>query len=489
MRRPRLTLALTISIGVFQAALAVAAESPKPEAPVAIGSRRELFVDDLLIGQLQNARLVLHHPRDEGTVLKFDNPWEGLFCGYCTVIRDGELYRMYYRGNPQAGRDGSPSEVTCYAHSPDGRQWTKPDLGLFEVMGTRKNNVVLARMAPLSHNFCPFLDSRPGVTASQRYKALAGTNQSGLVALVSADGLRWQKLQDKPAITGGAFDSQNVAFWSEAEQCYLCYFRSWADGVRRISRTTSKDFLQWDPAVMMQYRRLGGEAPIEHLYTNQTQPYFRAPHLYLATAARFLPGRQAISDQEAKRIGVSPGYFRDLSETVLLSSRGGGSYDRTFLEGFVRPGIGPENWVSRTNYAVLNIVQTGPHEMSLYVNQNYAQPTSHIRRYSLRLDAVASVEAPYQGGELITKPLSFAGKKLLVNFATSAAGGIRVEIQDAAGKPIPGYALKDARELIGNEIERAVAWSGGEDVGGLAGRPVHLRFVMKDADLYALRFQ
>ncbi len=473
--------------------LAQAEEQPpgggKTDAPVAIGSRREVFVDHLLIGELRNTRLVLHRPRDEGAVLKFDRPWEGPFCGYGTVIKDGELYRMYYRGLPLAGKDGSPTEVTCCAESRDGRNWTKPDLGLFEVMGTRKNNVVLAGMAPLSHNFCPLLDSRPGVPAAQRYKALAGTNQSGLVACVSADGIHWQKLQDKPVITEGAFDSQNVAFWSGTEQCYVCYFRSWTESFRRISRTTSKDFLRWTPPVLVQYRGVDGPAPIEHLYTNQTQPYFRAPHIYIATAARFLPGRQAITPEQAGAIGVDKGYFRDLSETVLLSSRGGDWYERTFMEGFVRPGIGLENWVSRTNYAVLNIVQTGRDEMSLYVNQNYAQPTAHVRRYSMRLDGLASVCAPYQGGEMLTKPLVFSGRKLLVNYATSAAGGIRVEIQDTQGKPLPGFTLGDARELIGNEIERAVGWAAGEDVGRLSGQVVRLRFVLKDADLYAVRFE
>jgi hypothetical protein len=75
-----------------------------------------------------------------------------------------------------------------------------------------------------------------------------------------------------------------------------------------------------------------------------------------------------------------------------------------------------------------------------------------------------------------------------VNFATSAAGGIRVEIQDAQGKPIPGYTLDDAQELVGNEIERTVAWKGGSDVSELAGKPIRMRFVLKDADLYSLQF-
>ena len=76
-----------------------------------------------------------------------------------------------------------------------------------------------------------------------------------------------------------------------------------------------------------------------------------------------------------------------------------------------------------------------------------------------------------------------------VNFATSAAGGIRVEIQDEQGRPLPGFALADAVETIGNEIDRVVRWRSGSDLGALAGTPVRLRFVLKDARLYALRFR
>jgi hypothetical protein len=66
---------------------------------------------------------------------------------------------------------------------------------------------------------------------------------------------------------------------------------------------------------------------------------------------------------------------------------------------------------------------------------------------------------------------------------------VQVEIQDPAGKPIPGYGLADCPEIFGDELERVVAWKGGADVGKLAGKPVRLRFVMKDADLYAIRFR
>jgi hypothetical protein len=450
-----------------------------------IGSRRELFIDHFLIDKLVNARQVLHPPVDRGEVLKFDAPWEGPFSGYVTVIKDGQTYRLYYRGHPKFGRDGDPEEVTCYAESQDGIHFDKPKLDLYEVGGTKDNNIILAGQAPVHHNFCPFLDGRSGVNPEQRFKSLGGTRTSGLMAYVSGDGIRWKKLQEKPVITKGAFDSQNVAFWSEAEQCYVSYFRIFSGGFRSISRATSKDFMHWTESREMSY----GDTPREHLYTNQTHPYYRAPHIYVATAARFCPGRQVITKQQAKELQVLPHYFSDCSDAVLLTSRGGDRYERTFLEGFIRPGIGLSNWTSRCNYPALNVVETSPEEMSIYVQHEYAQPTAHLRRYTLRPDGFVSVYAPYSTGTLLTKPFRFAGKKLALNFATSAPGYIKVEIQTVAGKTISGYSLGESRELIGNFLDRAAAWKSGSDVSKLLGKPVRLKFQLKDAHLYSMQFQ
>jgi hypothetical protein len=455
-----------------------------------LGTRRELFIDDFLIEQTSNVQLALQEPRDEGPVLAFDEPWEGRFCGYATVIHDGDRYRLYYRGVPTAGSDGRSNEVTCYAESSDGITWTKPKLGLHEVNGSLNNNVILADAAPVTHNFSPFLDGNPNAAPEQRFKALGGLSSTGLFAYVSPDGIHWKKLRDEPLFKdqGWVFDSQNVAFWSEHEQQYVLYYRKAPDRIRAIARTTSPDFVHWSDPVMMEYSDTKTRKPSHHLYTNQTQPYFRAPHLYLSTAARFLPGRQVISDEQAAAINVHAKYFRDTSDAVLMTSRGGNQYDRTFLGAFIKPGIGLQNWVSRTNYPALNLVQTGPTEMSLYVNQNYGQPTACLQRYSLRLDGLASLQAPYEGGQMVTKPLTFQGDRLMLNFATSAAGGIRVEIQDVDGKPVPGFAEADTVELIGNDISRAVHWKSGSDVGELAGKPVRLRFIMKDAEIFAMRF-
>jgi hypothetical protein len=155
-------LCLCIFVGV----ITVVAETAASETPLDIGGRLELFVDTRLIGSLDGVSLRLHEPVQAGVALAFDKPWEGAFCGYCTVLHDGGLYRMYYRGLPIAGQDGSTNEVTCYAESKDGIVWTKPVIGLYDAEGSRRNNIILKDMAPFSHNFSPFIDTRPGVPPS-----------------------------------------------------------------------------------------------------------------------------------------------------------------------------------------------------------------------------------------------------------------------------------------------------------------------------------
>jgi hypothetical protein len=454
-----------------------------------LGSKRALFVDHHWIDTMENLRLRLEAPREEDTALEFDEPWEGRYCGYVTVFKDDDRYRMYYRGLPKAKSDGSNLETTCYAESADGIHWEKPDLKLFEVGGTTDNNVILANNAPFSHNFAPFKDTRADVPDDERYKAIAGTSKTGLFAWASADGLRWRKLHDEPIITKGAFDSQNVAFWSEEEGLYACYLRTWNSGdfkgYRTVSRATSKDFHTWTSPVQMDF----GDTPPEHLYTNQTVPYYRAPHVYFAIAARFMPGRRVVSVEEAEALGVEAQYSGDISDSVLLTSRGGNQYDRTFMEGYIKPGIGLENWTSRTNYPAHGIVPISDTHDAIYAQKNYGTPTAHLVRYSLRKDGFISVDAPYEGGFFSTPVFTFDGARLNINFATSAAGGIRVALLDAEGKPLPGFGIDDCVEQIGNEISRTVRWKDDPDLSAHAGTPVRLHVEMKDAQLFSFKFE
>ncbi|HEY3840236.1 MAG TPA: hypothetical protein VGL72_26870 [Bryobacteraceae bacterium] len=458
--------------------------------PVSIGTRRELFVDRDLIDTLRDVDLRLATPVDAGPVLQLNKPWERSFSTYTTILQDGNRFRIYYRGTP-VSQDGGSNEVTCYAESNDGLHWSRPDLGIYEIAGEKNNNVILAHDPPFSHNFTPFIDTRPGVNPDERFKALAGYAKTGLVGFVSADGIHWKKLPGDPALPPPkefALDSQNIAFWSAHENEYVLYYRTWKKigkvNYRWTSRAVSSDFRHFEPSGEMDY----GDAPPQHLYTNQTSAYFRAPHIYIGLCARFMPGRQVLTEEQAKAIQVNPNYFKDCSDAVLISSRGGNHYSRTFLEAFLRPGIGLENWVSRSNYPALNLMQTGPSTMSFLVNRNYGQPTAYLRRYELRLDGFASAHAGFAGGELITRPLLFEGSQLELNYSTSAAGSIHVELQDASGTAATGFTLADSRELIGDEIARVYDWKNVRDLSAYRGKPVRLRFQLKDADLFSYRF-
>lgn len=109
-------------------------------------------------------------------------------------------------------------------------------------------------------------------------------------------------------------------------------------------------------------------------------------------------------------------------------------------------------------------------------------------QYVLRLDGFVSVSAGYEQGEFTTKPLRFAGSELELNYSTSGAGRIRVELRDEAGVPLPGFTLEDCKPLQGDAIAGVVQWSEGTDLSRLAGQPVQVRFVMNEADVYSLRF-
>ena len=347
-------------------------------------------------------------------------------------------------------------------------------------------------LLPSGRQFCPFIDGRPATPASERYKANM-EGEGGLLGYVSEDGIHWRLVREEPIVPPSLpnhFDSQNVMFWSEVESCYCLYARHMKEK-RTVARSTSQDFLNWTPPTMMTYSDTGTAVPSQHLYTNQTHPYYRAPHIYVALPGRFQAGRRVLNEAQAQEVAAHAGGGGpdDVSDGVLLTTRAGSThYDFTFRESLVRPGIGYRNWTSRNNYPALGVVPTGEHEMSMYVQRDYGQETGYLERLTLRVDGFASVNAPYAGGEMLTRPLVFSGRELAVNYSTSAAGGMRVEVQEADGKPILGFSLDDCPEIIGDEIERVVSWKDGSDLARLAGRPARLRIVMKDADLFAIRF-
>ncbi len=458
-----------------------------------IDSRLELFVDDYLIDSLDGLELKLHTPRRAGKAMVFDRPWEGVTSGSTAVVfQDGDYYRMYYRGSSHAGyalesllepgEEVIPEHphTACYAESRDGIHWSRPSLGLYEYEGSRDNNIVW--MGKGTPAFLPFKDSNPEAPASELYKAV-GPHRRALYAFVSPDGIHWKEMREEPIITDGAFDSPNLAFWDTAHQRYVSVYRDFQLGVRTIKIATSTDFRNWTPGRWGEF----GDAPAEHLYTNATQPYFRAPHIFFAFPRRFHPWKTRVPFDQAHSGGCS--------DAIFMSSRDAVHWNRQ-LDAFIRPGGELRNWSHRSNTPAWGLLATAPDEISLFVQRHYTFPTNYLERMVIRTDGFMSVHAGTSEGELITRPLTFAGGNLVLNFATSAAGSIRLEIQDAGGQPLAGFALEESPLIWGDEIEHTVRWKRSharadtsKPLARISGQTVRLRFVMKDADLYSLRFR
>jgi len=427
---------------------------------------------------------------------------------------------MYYRGSDSAatvnwdrlpeGKD--PDDLGHFllacAESADGIHWERPDLGLHEFAGSKRNNIVFMAAGDEAFGvkaFSPFRDENPACAPEARYKAIgdpAKDPNRGIYAFQSPDGLRWSAMQTEPVITDGRFDSQNISFWDPAENCYRAYFRdSWRGELRRfrdVKTCVSEDFLHWSEPEWLEYPG----AAAEEIYTNGVKPYFRAPHILLGFPARYrdrgiCPGFHLLPEQELRRKQMEesePRCGTALTDTLFMCSRDGRRFHR-WSEAFLRPGPQRKgNWIYGDNYQGWGMLRTpsalsdAPDELSVYATENYRRNSTRIRRYSLRMDGFASAYATGRGGEILTRPFRFEGSQLFLNLSTSASGSIRIEIQDAQETPFDGFTLHEGPENFGDAIEQTALWKSGADLSAIRGKTVRLRFVLRDADLFAFRF-
>lgn len=494
-----------------------------------LGTRRELFVDRAMLDNLDQTFLKLHEPIPMEKVLFADRPGEGGSNAASAVIHVDGRYLMYYRAMDIT--DPEDMGKFCLAISTDGIHFEKPAL---QESGT---NYVICDDGALGrlNTFGVFLDTKPGVPKDERIKGFVTIASEGehnpnndpggrkhLVMLCSADGITFRRMPiqaDLETDLNNAFDGGCTMSWSEAEGCYVFYFRmsnlmrphkGHIYSRRTMARSTSKDLIHWTTPVEMGY----SDTP-EQFYVNNTYPYYRAPHIYIGIAARFMETKRALTPEQAKQAGVLPtAYFvkypdrrpkdwvkaghaiydsyNDCSDAVLLTTRAGSTvYDRTFMEVYVRPGPDYGNWATRTNYPIGELQQLDDKTLSFYVSRHYCQNSWHLQRLALRIDGFASLSAGWRGGTAVTKPFIFEGNELELNYRTSAAGCIHVELLDENGNLIPGFEGIACRDIVGDEIKRVVTWESdqlGYSLAQHAGKPVRLRFIMNDADIFSFKF-
>lgn len=486
-----------------------------------IGTNRECFFDTYLINEAKTTAVFrLHEPVRRETVMTHGEIWEGDGSDYHNFFFDetwhgvdgscpAGTYRMYYLGwQTPNGNPDSPAYHAinvCYAESPDGIHWIKPALGLNKWEGSLENNIILGKEAECNFdNFMVFKDDNPACPLEERYKGIASYENRAepgkrqLWCWFSADGIHFHLgcfITDK-----GYFDSLNVIFWDKLTGLYRGYIRNFHDvpngdlnaGIRDICYFESPDFKSWTDPVRLDF----DDCEDYPLYTNAVQPYYRAPQMYVGFPTRYMERPEwngsfeelGGSERRKQRIKVHPRFGLTVTDCVFMCSRDGVKFYR-FEEAFLRPGMeNGFNWVYGDCYPARGMFETPsavagePPELSLLIpTGHWMNEKKQLDRYTIRIDGFASLYAGYKEEKVIvTKPFIYEGDNLYINFSTSARGYMYFTLT-CEGKEYHSC------ETFGNTLDRRVAFDEGV-VASLAGKEVTMTVLMRDADLYAIRF-
>jgi len=499
------------------AALLHAADAPlAPKfggAPVDIGSKTQLFVDQLLVRSSEEVSFQLHpgqkHPANP--LLKADQPWEGWRLGlYGNVLYDEALnkFRMWYTSDISAD---FPNFAVCYAESDDGIRWQKPLIGTIDsARGSRRHNAVLNE----AHLPSVMKDDRDP-DLRRRYKMIAYIHkdkpEGGPHSFVSPDGLNWSRVSKEPICRS---NDVITAYYDEDRQLYVAFPKhstAVRGQVRRcFAMSTSKDFAIWT-------------AP-RYVFT----PDLRDDAASLARIEEVrsqldVPDDPALMRTEFYGIGVYPtescmlafpwvftinnnaryGNHEGPSEIGFASSRDLETWERPFRTPIVPHGK-PGDWDCGFLATQSRALRVGDEIRLYYAGANYTHGspclyreegtgrgtkfTGSIGLATWKLDRFVSANGPAEGGTIVTVPVIFTGQRLELNAAASRPGAtIAVEFLDAAGQP--DNALGTSDPMTGDSLRQTVTWKGKSDVGALAGKPISIRFTLRSAALFSFTFR
>ncbi len=477
-----------------------------------IGDRREVFWDDYLVDAEKTTAKAHVCPVNNTTVVaEIDEN----VISYPSICKAGDEYRMYYvAGWIEPNKNPDDFDIwhlgAKVMTSRDGMTWTLP-----KVNG-REDNVVIEK---LLDNIFVYRDNNENCPQDERYKAVVSgryfEGKYGLYLLTSADGYDFKVAR---FITNkGAFDTCNTLHYIDGK--YVCYVRSYhpykapatenecmmtdffripspkkdSCMLRSICVLYSDDCINWtDPQELVYTDDLDHQ-----LYTNNAMAYPRAPHIMVGFPTRYCERMQWTENYEqlggrARRWeeynGASPREGLVTTDCLFMTSRDTKTWTR-FNEAFMTPGYETEhNWVYGDCYPAFGFIDSGKEYYMMYSQGNHHDRDlkKTLLMHKVRKDGFACREAGAQECTLVTKPIVFRGNTLHLNFETSAYGYIIVDVLDAEGNKL---SSGQSFEVFGNNVDRRVVFEDGSGFGPFAGKPVRLRFRMRDAKLYSMKFE
>jgi hypothetical protein len=480
--------------------LLLATDSRAAEPAIDVGTAKQLFIDHRFVeSKAGSIALRVHTPRRDGRVLiKPDQAWEkrGAITVYSSAMKYKGKFRVWYDTVVPYGK--GPYEHhrrVCYAESSDGIHFTKPNLGLHEVNGSKANNVV---MPGVIGGCSVWID--PQAQAEHRFKSQAKVYPTRQFHMHSSpDGIHWKLFKRLDPGPGG-WDTQSIVFWDKRIARYVMFTRRWVrlkpriTSYRTVRRLESRDFMKWTNqtvamATDVRDRTLYKTPNKQHPMDFYGADVFVYENVYIMLAQCFWHWQPL-----PKRSGLAPSTF----DVQLAVSRDGVKFSRPTRKPFMR--LGPAgHFDSRFVWAMPHPIRVGDELWIYYAGTNRDHDSiidskangkwlSGISRATLRLDGFVSIEAGIEQGHFITPPIRFSGKQLQLNVDAGGGGSVVVTILDNQSRPITGFSGDQAIAVNGNSVRMPVRWKGGSDLSGLIGKTVRLRFDMKNCHLYAFQF-
>ena len=473
--------------------------------PTQITSAVQLFVDDHLVDTTEGVRRTVHqwqkHPQNP--VLRPDKPWEfggSYLNAYGSVIYDEseQLFKAWY-WTMNAEDSPMPTQnikMMCYATSPDGIQWEKPNVGIYEFQDWKDNNIVLASKFE-DLNSLPTLFTFGAIKTpwdpdpARLYKACfyerppgAGYigPDDGAWGATSPDGIHWTK--SEKLIMPEVGDTVGF-FYDSIHQRYVCFSKRYVDGGRTRFQRESEDFVSWTET--RQILKSDGEDDQPCDFYNNTG---------------FVWGEMLLGWLQVFYKHDDP--YKHHLVLELIYSRDGLNWNRMPSRKPVLD-VGPDGSWDRTNQSAATgtpIVVGDQMYMYYGGDVRYHGPRKgvelgvtrgQIGLGTLRIDGFVSMDATPSGGVLTTNPLLLTSDRaedatvqLHLN-VKSDNGHCRVELLDEAGNPIAGYGKEDADDLVMDTVQTVATWKGEGDIGELVGKPIRLRFHLTNAQLYSFQ--
>ena len=446
--------------------------------PMKIDSTRQLFVDDYCISSTANLTRQFHQP------VKYSaNP---LMSGFpVAVIHDSKSgkFRMWYNMH--------------YAESTDGINWTQPNLGpqanrVFSSPGEVRGFIYNPDSSDPQRRYEAVIEVRANEETKQK---------GGFFIHHSADGLHWTQTYKSPILQRTYSAMPNVSFWAKGVgdtsifrydpklKKYICDTKfnlyltkqkiqqlgivpDFKPRLRLRAFMESDDLIHWSRERFLMFP--------DRLDPPDRQLYGHIGFVYDSMWIGMIR-TMSLHPKGYKQVDIQLSYSRDGRHWSRPSRR----------KPFIPLGT-DDSWDADYLGPAKIIPALVGNELWFYYFGARNADRKDVKDWSfaiglakLRRDGFASLNAVQTPGRIITRPMTFKGKKIFVNAEVEEGGWVKAAVLTRESEPVASYTLENSIALTKDTTKGRMIWDSKEELASPGDDHLRLVFELKNAKLYS----